>query len=42
MDTSRIGAIAGWKAPDPHFVIDEVLRAGIDARKKHLGAANNV
>jgi dTDP-4-dehydrorhamnose reductase len=26
LDTSRIAALAGWKAPDPHSVIDEVFR----------------
>jgi len=42
MDTSRMNALSGWKTPDPPFVIDEVFRAGIDARKGILGAANGV
>ena len=42
MDTSRIGALAGWIAPDPPAVIDEVFRTAIDARKRHLGAANSL
>ena len=31
METSRIGALTGWKAPDPHSVIDEVFRGRIEA-----------
>jgi len=27
LDTSRIDTLAGWKAPDPRSVIDEVFRS---------------
>ena len=29
LETSRIGALTGWKAPDPYSVIDEVFRERI-------------
>ena len=31
LETSRIGALTGWKAPDPYSVIDEVFRERFDA-----------
>jgi dTDP-4-dehydrorhamnose reductase len=31
LETSRIGALTGWEAPDPYSVIDEVFRGRFDA-----------
>ena len=31
LETSRIAALTGWKAPDPYSVIDEVFRERFDA-----------
>ena len=31
LETSRIGALTGWKAPKPYSVIDEVFRERFDA-----------
>ena len=31
LETSRIGALTGWKAPEPYSVIDEVFRERFDA-----------
>jgi|SoiMethySBSTD1v2_1073268.scaffolds.fasta_scaffold06039_8 dTDP-4-dehydrorhamnose reductase len=38
LDTSRLDALAGWKAPDPCSVIDEVFhsRLAIAAQDRHL------
>ena len=31
LETSRIGALTGWKAPDPYSIIDEVFRERFNA-----------
>ena len=36
LETSRIGALTGWKAPDPYSVIDEVFRERIEAYGGHF------
>lgn len=40
MDTSRIAALTGWKAPDPYSVIDQVFRAAINSRIKQQAASS--